>query len=94
MKELVTVTFNQTIGLKRGYLLLFMGRSISELDNPNSDLGESLQYLIDNAKESNTVIIVSGGCTEGPKEETEDMEPSKNGNVVPLLALGKGFGEW
>lgn len=65
-----------------------MGSNISELETPDSDLGQSLQYLIDNAKESNTVIIVSGGCTDKAKEvETEDMDTINKGNV-PFFALG------
>lgn len=68
-----------------------MGRNLSEINNPNSDLGESLQYLVDNVKESNTVIIVSGSCVAAPKEkeENEDMEENSNGqNSVPFYALG------
>lgn len=90
MKELVRITFNQTFEAKRAYLFLFLGTNVSSLSNPNSDLSESLQYLIDNAKESNTVIIISGGCVSAPKEkdENDEMEDSKDTNVVPLFALG------
>lgn len=88
MNELVQITFNHTLGIKRGYLLVFFGNNVTQLDNPNSDLGLSLQYLTDNIKESNTIILVSGNCIDTPSSN-EDLEAgNKNANKVPLFALG------
>lgn len=90
MLDLVKMTLNQSSEATNGFLLLFMGESMSELLDPNSDLGQSLQYVLDNVNENKTLVIVSGSCPKVTKQqENEDMELEENTNLVPMYVIGE-----
>lgn len=89
MIDLVKMTVNQSSDASNGFLLLFIGETISELLDPNSNLGESLQYVLDHVNENNTLVIVSGSCPKSVKKvENEDMEAEEN-NFVPMYVIGE-----